>query len=249
MAGADNFPSAEGRITWAEHVAPKNHVKWGIRLTQGMPTSCGRADPIPADYTACRGHLSEADTHHHTFSVLTPARTMVTRLQLSLWGQVSSDHPPPSAQLNQPTYEREAAYFVLSKEKSTIMRTPPISSARLLCYLAITLIVFTLAVSIPANAAPGAGFTTFDTSLLGCLDSPNGIDCNNYAAKEDVFMNGGPNAAGLSDGGYFFAVLVPGFQNGGFLDGANGNLSDITASNGGPGAGDDVSNRPFTVAN
>jgi len=69
------------------------------------------------------------------------------------------------------------------------MRTPPISSARLLCYLAITLIVFTLAVSIPANAAPGAGFTTFDTSLLGCLDSPNGIDCNNYAAKEDVFMN------------------------------------------------------------
>jgi len=28
-----------------------------------MPTSCGRADPIPADYTACRGHLSEADTH------------------------------------------------------------------------------------------------------------------------------------------------------------------------------------------
>ena len=174
---------------------------------------------------------------------------MVTRLQLSLWGQVSSDHPPPSAQLNQPTYEREPAYFVLSKEKSTIMRTPPISSARLLCYLAITLIVFTLAVSIPANAAPGAGFTTFDTSLLGCLDSPNGIDCNNYAAKEDVFMNGGPNAAGLSDGGYFFAVLVPGFQNGGFLDGANGNLSDITASNGGPGGGDDVSNRTFTVSN
>jgi len=37
--------------------------EWGIRLTQGMPTSCGRADPIPADYTACRGHLSEADTH------------------------------------------------------------------------------------------------------------------------------------------------------------------------------------------
>jgi|SRR5438552_10707950 len=32
-----------------------------------MPTSCGRADPIPADYTACRGHLSEADTHHLLF--------------------------------------------------------------------------------------------------------------------------------------------------------------------------------------
>ena len=32
-----------------------------------MPTSCGRADPIPADYTACRGHLSEADTHLNEF--------------------------------------------------------------------------------------------------------------------------------------------------------------------------------------
>src|SRR5438445_9550175 len=73
MAGADNFPSAEGRITWAEHVAPKNHVKWGIRLTQGMPTSCGRADPIPADYTACRSHLSEADTHLGRFGLATPA--------------------------------------------------------------------------------------------------------------------------------------------------------------------------------
>src|SRR5437667_4445837 len=40
---------------------------WGIRLTQGMPTSCGRADLIPADYTACRGHLSEADTYLSSF--------------------------------------------------------------------------------------------------------------------------------------------------------------------------------------
>ena len=44
-------------------------VQWGIRLTQGMPTSCGRADPIPADYTACRGHLSEADTHQSKFNI------------------------------------------------------------------------------------------------------------------------------------------------------------------------------------
>src|SRR5712691_5404977 len=43
---------------------------WGIRLTQGMPTSCGRADPIPADYTACRGHLSEADTQLTQFTWL-----------------------------------------------------------------------------------------------------------------------------------------------------------------------------------
>src|SRR5439155_3741123 len=47
----------------AEEGAASESFVWGIRLTQGMPTSCGRADPIPADYTACRGHLSEADTH------------------------------------------------------------------------------------------------------------------------------------------------------------------------------------------
>ena len=35
----------------------------GIRLTQGMPASCDRADLIQADHTAHCGHLSEADTH------------------------------------------------------------------------------------------------------------------------------------------------------------------------------------------
>ena len=37
--------------------------KVGIRLTQGMPASCGRADLIPAGPTVYCGHLSEADTH------------------------------------------------------------------------------------------------------------------------------------------------------------------------------------------
>ena len=56
--------SKRDRTNWIKSSAcSPNSYQWGIRLTQGMPTSCGRADPIPADYTACRGHLSEADTH------------------------------------------------------------------------------------------------------------------------------------------------------------------------------------------
>jgi hypothetical protein len=85
---------------------------------------------------------------------------------------------------------------------------------------------------------------------LGCLDSPNGVDCNNYRAKPDVYMNGGPVSAALADGTYFFAVVTPGEQNGGFLDGARGNLSDTTVGGtaGDLGTGDDVSNRTFSVA-
>jgi hypothetical protein len=97
----------------------------------------------------------------------------------------------------------------------------------------------------------GAGFTTFDATLGGCIDGqhPNGIDCNNYNSKDAVYMSGGPSAAGLSDATYYFAVLTPGAQNGGFIDGAAGNLSDTTAGPtvGDAGSGDDVSNRTFTV--
>src|SRR5262249_32480649 len=104
----------------------------------------------------------------------------------------------------------------------------------------------------PAFAmGPPAAFTTW-VDPLGCLDSPNGVNCNNYRAKTDVYLDGGPVSAALADGDYFFAVLTPGEQNGGFLDGARGNLSDTS---GGPGftagddgTGDDVSNRTFSVA-
>jgi hypothetical protein len=100
------------------------------------------------------------------------------------------------------------------------------------------------------EALPKAAFTTFDTTLLGCDNSPNGINCNLYDAKPDVFMNGGPTGNTLADGTYFFAVLVPGFQNGGFLDGAKGNLSDTTAGGtaGDLGSGDLVGNRTFTMS-
>lgn len=97
----------------------------------------------------------------------------------------------------------------------------------------------------------GAGFTTFDAVLGGSLDSPNGINANNYVAKDRVYMSGGPVAAGLEDGTYYFAVLNPGAENGGFIDGAAGNLSDTQAGGtaGDNGSGDDISNRTFTVVN
>ncbi|MCB9700912.1 MAG: hypothetical protein H6711_03345 [Myxococcales bacterium] len=97
----------------------------------------------------------------------------------------------------------------------------------------------------------GAGYTTFDVTIGGCHDGPNGVDCNNYESKEAVFMSGGPSAAGLSDGSYYFAVLAPGYQNGGFIDGAEGNLSDTVAggTSGDEGRGDAIENRTFRVEN
>jgi hypothetical protein len=93
-----------------------------------------------------------------------------------------------------------------------------------------------------AFGAGNAAYTTYDTTLQGCLNgSPNGINCNNYADKADVYINGGPSGGnGLAGGDYYFAVLTPGSQNDGFIDGATGNLS----------SGNDLSsNRTFTVAN
>jgi hypothetical protein len=111
----------------------------------------------------------------------------------------------------------------------------------------------TAVVVAPTSAVAGgaAGYTTFDATTGGCLDNPTGVNCNNYAAKEDVYMNGGPTGGnGLADGSYYFAVLVPGFQNGGFVDGADGNLSDTTAgaTTGDLGTGDLIANRTFTIS-
>ncbi|WP_394846409.1 hypothetical protein LZC95_02960 [Pendulispora brunnea] len=99
----------------------------------------------------------------------------------------------------------------------------------------------------------GAVFTSFDAQRDGCIqgNNPNGVDCNNYRSKEDVYASGGPGPSGLDDGQYYFAVLVPGFQNGGFIEGADGNLSDTTAGStaGDLGSGDSMANRTYTVEN
>jgi hypothetical protein len=128
----------------------------------------------------------------------------------------------------------------------------------LVAVAAASLVVVPILTGAGASATvAGAGFTTFDKDKGGCVQGqhPNGIDCNNYASKGDVYMSGGPSAAGLSNGTYYFAVLVPGFQNDGFLEGAAGNLSDETQSADdksdatvlGAGGGDPVACRTFSV--
>jgi hypothetical protein len=111
-----------------------------------------------------------------------------------------------------------------------------------------------------AGAAGNAAYTTFDPTIEdggftgGCVHGSE-INCNTYVSKSDVYVNGGPTGGnGLANGEYFFAVLAPGCQNGGFLDGANGNLSDETPGTGasgcgdeGAGGGDAVANRTFSV--
>lgn len=116
-----------------------------------------------------------------------------------------------------------------------------------------------------ARAASAAGFTTIDAVVDGgnhCLNGnlKNGVtivNCNIYTGKQYVWLNGGPAAAALGDGTYFFAVLVPGGQPNP-NDGAPKNLSDTTAAPWPAGSlnadgtaipsGDSYTNRTFTVS-
>jgi hypothetical protein len=111
---------------------------------------------------------------------------------------------------------------------------------------------------VPAAFGSGAAaYTTYsgvDKVAGGCLDSPNGVDCNNYTAKDKVYVNGGPtNGHGLPAGTYYFAVIDPGFQHDGWIDGHEGNLSDTFAATGGKtfpadaGSGDSYLCRELTV--
>ena len=85
--------------------------------------------------------------------------------------------------------------------------------ARFLSLLGVTVIVAT-AVSVfsavrPAHADPVSG-AIFTTDVNG-----NEVNLNQYAAKTDVYLNGGPGvnappgAAGLPDGTYYFQVTDP----------------------------------------
>jgi len=119
-----------------------------------------------------------------------------------------------------------------------------IAAATLVCLCALLL------ASNGRAVVAGAGFTTYDETAGGCFNG-NGVNCNIYEGKDKVYMSGGPEKGGsdLSDGEYFFAVLTPGEENGGFVDGAEGNLSDTAAggTEGDLGSGDEVTNRTFTV--
>lgn len=83
----------------------------------------------------------------------------------------------------------------------------------------------------------------------GCLDQDHKMGCTRFLSPQDVFMAGGPLIDGLPDGRYFFTVIAPGYQNSGFRDGADGNLSDrdAAATTGDGGAGDFMRNRMFDI--
>ncbi len=100
----------------------------------------------------------------------------------------------------------------------------------------------------------GAGYTTTNIPpdpAGSCFNGPGLVNCNIYAAKTAVWINGGPTngTSALSDGTYFFVVGVPGGENSDINDAAvvpdDGtgtalNLSDDF---------DSYTNREFTVVN
>lgn len=115
--------------------------------------------------------------------------------------------------------------------------------------LSITSFMFNITAS-HASTVNGAAFTTVNEGIDGAGHCQNGnplVNCNIYDGKQYVWMNGGPVAASLGDGTYFFAVLDPGSQldpN----DGAQGNLSDTTATSANDqGTGDAYTNRTFSI--
>ena len=66
-----------------------------------------------------------------------------------------------------------------------------------------------------ASAAPPAGYSSVNEAVDGtghCKNGQPNVNCNIYDGKQYVWMNGGPAAANLGDGNYFFAVLEPGGQ-------------------------------------
>jgi hypothetical protein len=124
----------------------------------------------------------------------------------------------------------------------------------------------------PASADPvtGAVSTSVNTNVDGpiedlCQNGNANNNCNIYNDKQYVWLSGLPDAAGVNDGTYFFAVLVPGGQGANSdanpNDGTAKNLSDTVLAphaagyvNGAPDgstapSGDDYTNRTFTITN
>jgi hypothetical protein len=113
--------------------------------------------------------------------------------------------------------------------------------------------VFYAAGALANTPLPHAAFTTVNETADGtghCANGNPAVNCNIYDGKQYVWLNGGPVAAGLSDGTYFFAVLVPGGQGGNENpnDGTQNDLSDLNPSTN-TGAGDVWTDRIFTVSN
>jgi hypothetical protein len=115
-------------------------------------------------------------------------------------------------------------------------------------------VIAMLVAAAPAAAAPnGAAFTTVNSAVDGpgtgdteglCHNGNPNVNCNQYTAKQFVWINGGPDGNALTDGQYFFAVLVPGMQHDPNdqvpVSTSDKNLSDDF---------DTYQNRTFTVTN
>ncbi len=100
-----------------------------------------------------------------------------------------------------------------------------------------------LATAGPASAnqpVTGAAFTTVNEHVDGaghCLNGDPAVNCNIYDGKQYVWLSGGPLAADVGAGNYFFAVLVPGGQ----ADPNDGTPKNLSSPN------DDYTNRTFSV--
>lgn len=113
------------------------------------------------------------------------------------------------------------------------------------------LLILSLIAAQTAAAVTGAVFTTTNPVFDGtghCKNGNEAINCNQYDGKQYVWLSGGPTAAGVGDGTYFFAVVSPGGQNDP-NDGGALNLSDTTAdARSGTGTGDLYTNRIFDIS-
>jgi hypothetical protein len=123
----------------------------------------------------------------------------------------------------------------------------------------------------PADA--GAAMPDDAADSGGCLEQSRGGIVGPTASFVELCQSGGCSASGgqffepsqvaldYGDfpfrgpdgrpvGSYFYAVIAPGYENGGFLDGAPGNLSDEVASSvvGDSGGGDTQADRTIVIA-
>ena len=131
------------------------------------------------------------------------------------------------------------------------MRTGP-SRLRARALAPLLCIVGFLAAAAPASAVSGASFTTINSTADGggtgagqglCFNGNGNVNCNQYFDKDFVWINGGPTGNSLTDGQYFFAVLVPSGQSNP-NDRVPNSLSDSNLSD----DYDTYQNRTFTVS-
>jgi hypothetical protein len=116
------------------------------------------------------------------------------------------------------------------------MRKLFIAASLVLLALATASVVQAKGKPVPATPVPtsisidGAVYTTVDLNDPNysneCKNGNPAVNCNQYAAKQFVFLNGGPTHNHLTpDGVYFFSVLNPSGQSNP-ADGTPDNLSD-----------------------